>query len=51
MHGFLVLHDIQTARRALDAIIKAVDFLREYPFTCRKADDNPFLRELIIPFD
>jgi hypothetical protein len=25
--------------------------LRDFPFTCRKAvPDNPFLRELVIPF-
>ena len=36
--------------RARDAIVKAIEFLRDFPFSCRKADDaNPFLRELLIP--
>ena len=30
---------------------RATEFLRDFPFSCRKADaNNPFLRELIIPF-
>jgi plasmid stabilization system protein ParE len=48
---FLLEHDIQAAQRARDAIAKAADFLQDFPFACRKADaDNPFLRELLIPF-
>lgn len=48
---FLLEKDVQSARRARDAIVKAADFLRDFPFTCRKADErNPFLRELLIPF-
>lgn len=28
-----------------------MDFLQDFPFACRKADEaNPFLRELVIPF-
>ena len=50
MYSFLLEQDIQTAKRARDAITKAVEFLCEFPFNCRKADDSPFLRELIIPF-
>lgn len=51
LHGFLLEKDIGTARRARDAIVKAVDFLKSFPFSCRKADpDNPFLRELVITF-
>lgn len=51
LYGFLLEKDIGTARRAHDAIIKAVDFLEHFPFSCRKADpDNPFLRELVISF-
>jgi hypothetical protein len=35
----------------LGAIKEAVALLRFSPFSCRKAlPDNPFLRELIIPF-
>jgi plasmid stabilization system protein ParE len=42
---------LQAAGRARDAIGKSVELLRDFPFTCRKAmPDNPFLRELLIPF-
>lgn len=48
---FWLEKDIQAARRARDAIVKAAEFLQDFPFSCRKADtDNPFLRELLIPF-
>ena len=48
---FLLEKDIQAARRAREAIATATELLRECPFSCRKASpDNPFLRELIIPF-
>ena len=51
LFNFLPQKDIQAAHRARDAIVKAADFLQDFPFTCRKADeDNPLLRELIIPF-
>ena len=51
LYSFLLEKDIGVARRARDAIIKAVDFLESFPFSCRKADpDNPFLRELVISF-
>ena len=50
-YGFLLDKDLHAARRARDAILKAVDFLQDFRFTCRKADAaNPFLRELVIPF-
>lgn len=48
---FLLEQDVQAARRARDSIVKATEFLADFPFSCRKADaGNPFLRELIIPF-
>ena len=48
---FLLEQDVQTARRARDAIVKATEFLADFPFSCRKVDtSNSFLRELIIPF-
>ena len=51
LYGFLVEHDLPAARRAREAIAKSVELLRGFPFTCRKATpDNPFLRELVIPF-
>jgi plasmid stabilization system protein ParE len=43
--------DWQVAELALEAIRQAIRALETSPFNCRKANaDNPFLRELIIPF-
>ncbi len=51
LYRFLLDKDVEAARRARDAIVKAVDFLQDSPFSCRKADaDDPFLRELVIAF-
>jgi len=51
LYEFLLKQDVAAARRARNAIAKAIDFLRDFPFTCRKIEaDNPFLRELLIPF-
>lgn len=51
LYAFLLEKDLSAARRARNAIVKAVDFLKNFPFSCRKADpDNPFLRELVISF-
>lgn len=51
LHAFLLERDLKAARLALDAIAKGMEFPREFPFTCRRATpDNPFLRELVIPF-
>lgn len=51
LYGFLLEKDIGAAKRARDAIIKAIDFLQCFPYSCRKADpENPFLRELVISF-
>ena len=51
LYAFLLEQDIQAARRARDAIGKNIEYLREFPFTCRKAEhDNPFLREIVVPF-
>ena len=51
LFGFLLERDQQAARRAREAIGKSVELLREFPFSCRKSvPDNPFLRELVIPF-
>ena len=42
---------MQAAKHALEAINKAIELLKTFPFTCRKAQtDTPFLRELIISF-
>lgn len=44
--------DLALAERALDAIRKAFRSLEFMPFSFRKATpENPFLREIVIPFD
>lgn len=40
----------QVAEEALDAIQGGLKLLGRFPFTCRKAGSDPFLRELVIPF-
>ena len=51
LYDFLLEKDVTAAERALDAIKEAMELLRFSPFSCRKAlPDNPFLRELIVPF-
>lgn len=50
---FLVVQDLNAARKAQVAITEAVKFLTIFPFSCRKAEGssgNPFVRELLIPF-
>ncbi len=42
--------DLELAEQALHAIRAGVATLKASPFTCRKAGQSPFLRELIIPF-
>ena len=47
------LHQTGDLENAADAIahIRASFFLlKRFPFTCRKAADSSFLRELVIPF-
>lgn len=52
LFDFLLTKDPAATRRAITIIGKGMELLREFPFTCRKADPaNPFLRELLIPFD
>lgn len=51
LYTFLVELDLAAARNALEIIEKGVEFLRHFPFTCRKATpETPLLREMIIPF-
>lgn len=51
LYAYQLRHSLQSARRARDTIAKGTELLKEFPFTCRKADEgNPFLRELLIPF-
>ena len=42
--------DLDLAERALAAISGAVESLKRSPFIYRKAEDDPFLRELLVPF-
>lgn len=42
--------DWSVAERALEAIRDAIGLLERSPFSCRKAGDDPFLRELIVSF-
>lgn len=42
--------DLALTERALAAIQAGLATLKSSPFTCRKAAQSPFLRELIIPF-
>ena len=44
------VEDLDLAEQALSAITGAVQSLRHSPFIYRKAGDDPFLRELLIPF-
>ena len=51
LYAFLLKQNKQSAEHALEAIKKAVELLKTFPFTCRKAEaNNPFLRELVISF-
>lgn len=42
--------DLALSSRALEAIEHGISALAFLPFTCRKAGDSPFIRELVIPF-
>ena len=55
LYGYLLersttIEDLATAEKALDAIVNAVEGLSRSPFIYRKAGQDPFLRELLIPF-
>ena len=51
LYEFLLQNDLAAARGALAAIRKSLLLLQDFPFTCRKVSpDNPFLREMVIPF-
>lgn len=51
LYSFLVKQDPQAARRAREAIGKGMEFLRDFPFSCRKViPDNSFIREMLISF-
>lgn len=49
--AFLIQQDLAAAEHAHAAIQQAATLLQTFPFSCRKAsEENPFLRELLIPF-
>jgi plasmid stabilization system protein ParE len=51
LYEFLLEHDLHAATQAREAIGKSIAVLQAFPFTCRKAvPNNPFLREMVIPF-
>ncbi|MFB9951492.1 type II toxin-antitoxin system RelE/ParE family toxin [Rhizobium puerariae] len=51
LYAFLLDRDFQAAEKAIEVIVRAMESLKEFPFAARKAPgDNPFLRELVIPF-
>jgi len=51
LFSFLLERDPQAAILARVAIGKSIVALQEFPFSCRKAaPNNPFLREMVIPF-
>jgi plasmid stabilization system protein ParE len=42
--------DLRLPEQAIDALRAGIATLKASPFTCRKAAQSPFLRELVIPF-
>ena len=51
LFDFLAEQDMKAVKRARTAIAKGLEFLRTFPFSCRKASpEHPLLRELIISF-
>jgi plasmid stabilization system protein ParE len=51
LFSFVLERDPQAAILAREAIGKSIVALQEFPFSCRKAaPNNPFLREMVIPF-
>ena len=42
--------DLDYPEQAVAAIRASFSLLKKFPFTCRKAADSSFLRELVIPF-
>ena len=42
--------DLALPEQAIAALRAGMETLKSSPFTCRKAGQSPFLRELVIPF-
>lgn len=47
---FLAEKDLPLAERAYRAIRKALGHAKQFPYMSRKVDDDPYLREIVIPF-
>jgi len=51
LYAFLLSKDRAAAEKALKGIYRAIEAMKFFPYTCRKAlDDNPLWRELVISF-
>lgn len=51
LYAFLLEKELNSAEKALEAIKRGIDFLKHFPFSCRKATpQTPLLRELLISF-
>lgn len=51
LFDFLAERDAKAAKHARTALAKGIEFLRAFPFSCRKASlEHSLLRELIISF-
>ncbi len=50
LFDFVLERELTLAEQAMAALRAGIATLRTSPFTCRKAGQSPFLRELIIPF-
>ncbi|HWR01460.1 MAG TPA: type II toxin-antitoxin system RelE/ParE family toxin [Chlorobaculum sp.] len=51
LYKFLLKKDLYAAEEALGVLSKGIDYLREFPFSCRKVvPENPLLRELLVSF-
>ena len=51
LFDFLAEQDLAAAERARAVVGQAIEVLRIFPFSCRKASpENSFLRELVISF-
>jgi plasmid stabilization system protein ParE len=42
--------DLRLPKQAIAALRSGIATLKTSPFSCRKAGQSPFLRELIVPF-
>lgn len=51
LFAFFAERDLAAAERARVAIAKALEFLRDFPFACRKlADESTFMRDMVVEF-